>query len=311
MYLITGGAGFIGSHIVHRLVELGEGVRILDDFSSGRRENLAGIEDRVTVIDADIQNLEAIRPHFTGVRHVVHLAALSSVVFSMENPVAANAVNIGGTLNVLVAARDAGAKRLVFAASAAAYGDSPVLPRTESQAPRPLSPYALTKVTGENYCQIFTALFGLDAVALRFFNIFGPRQNPDSPYTGVLSKFIKAYIEGRSPVIYGDGGQSRDFTYVDNVVQAVLLACEAQNAGGKVINVGVGRSFTLNQTISLLNEIFGYEARPSYDSSRPGDVRESVADITMARQILRYEPAINFEEGLRRTVDWYRAASLK
>jgi nucleoside-diphosphate-sugar epimerase len=219
----------------------------------------------------------------------------------------ANEVNVTGTLNVLLAARDAGVKRLVFAASAAAYGDNPTMPRVETLTPDPLSPYALAKVAGEYYCRVFTTIYGLETVALRFFNIFGPRQNPDSPYTGVLSKFIPAYERGNTPVIFGDGEQSRDFTYVDNVVDATLKACTAPGASGKVINVGVGRSYTLNQTITILNHIFGQNVEPRYGPPRPGDARHSLADISLARQVLGYEPLVSFEEGLRRTVEWFRA----
>ncbi len=305
-YLVTGGAGFIGSHLVQELVARGDEVRVLDNFSTGKRVNLEAVRDRIAIHEADIRELEQIRPLFAGVDYVVHLAALSSVVRSVEDPVGTNAVNLGGTLHVLVAARDAGVKRVVSAASAAAYGNNPTLPRRESDAPDPLSPYALTKLAGEYYCRIFTRLYQLEAVALRFFNIFGPRQDPESPYTGVLSKFITAYLRGRTPVIFGDGEQSRDFTYVANVVDAVLLACRAPDAPGATINVGTGESYTLNQTIALLNRIFGREVTPRYDPPRPGDVRESRADISRARQVLGYEPRVRFEPGLRQTVEWYK-----
>jgi UDP-N-acetylglucosamine/UDP-N-acetyl-alpha-D-glucosaminouronate 4-epimerase len=307
-YLVTGGAGFIGSHIVEELVRRGHAVRVYDNFSTGRHENLASVGEPIDLIEADIRDLEALRVALAGADGVIHLAALSSVAFSLADPVASNAVNVGGTVNVLVAARDAGVKRVVFAASAAVYGDSPEMPRVETQEPRPLSPYALTKFAGEHYCQIFTRVFGLETVALRYFNIFGPRQNPDSPYTGVLSKFITAYLRGQTPHIFGDGEQSRDFTHVSNVVDATLRASESPAASGRVINVGVGRSTTLNQTIALLNSIFGCEVRPQYEAERPGDVRESRADIRLARELLGYQPVIDFEAGLRQTVDWYREA---
>jgi UDP-N-acetylglucosamine/UDP-N-acetyl-alpha-D-glucosaminouronate 4-epimerase len=308
MYLVTGGGGFIGSHIVHELVAAGEEIRVLDNFATGRAENLVEVRDRITLCEGDIRDLEKIRPHFTDVDYVVHLAAIPSVPRSVADPVTSNAVNINGTLNVLLAARDARVKRLVFAASSAAYGDNPVLPRLESHEPRPLSPYALTKLTGEYYCQIFTHLYGLEAVALRYFNIFGPRQNPDSPYTGVLSKFIAAYARGETPMIFGDGEQSRDFTYVANAVSATLLACTAPGVGGKIINVGVGERYTLNQTIALLNKIFGRQVTPCYAPPRQGDVLHSQADISLARQLLGYEPKVRFEQGLRQTVEWYRRA---
>lgn len=306
-YVVTGGAGFIGSHLVREILARGESVLVIDDLSSGSLENLEGVFDRVQFANADIRDLDRIRPLFEGGQYVIHLAARSSVALSIEDPVTSTAVNIGGTVNVLMAARDARVKRVVFADSAAVYGDSPVLPRVESQEPQPLSPYALTKLTGEYFCRIFTDVFGLEAAPLRFFNIFGPRQNPRSPYTGVLSKFIVAYLTGDTPVIFGDGEQSRDFTYVANVVDAVLRACSAPEAPGRAINVGVGASFTLNQTIALLNRIFGREVKPQYAPPRPGDVLHSRADVTLARQLLGYEPKVSFEEGLRMTVDWCRS----
>jgi nucleoside-diphosphate-sugar epimerase len=307
-YLVTGGSGFIGSHIVDELLRRGERVRVLDNLSTGRKQNLDHVAGKIEFHELDIRDLERIRPVFSGVDYVIHLAAIPSVPRSVKDPLTSNAVNIDGTLHVLLAARDAGVKRLVFAASSSAYGDNPVLPRVESHAPRPLSPYGLTKLAGEYYCHLFTRLYGLETVALRYFNIFGPRQNPDSPYSGVLSLFIAAYIRGQVPVIFGDGEQSRDFTYVANAVQATLLACTAPvAAAGKVINVGVGESFTLNRTIELLNGIFGRLVKPQYRPTREGDVRESLADISLARELLGYEPAFRYEDGLRRTVEWYRA----
>lgn len=306
-YLVTGGAGFIGSNIAEELLRAGQTVRVLDNLSTGRAENLAAVLDRITFYELDICNLEQIRPCFAGIDYVLHLAALPSVPRSVADPLSANRVNIEGTLNVLLAARDAKVKRVVFAASSAAYGDNPILPRVESHEPRPMSPYALTKVAGEYYCTIFTRLYGLEAVALRYFNIFGPRQNPYSQYTGVLSKFITAYIQGTTPIIFGDGEQSRDFTYIDNVADATLRACTAPDAAGQVINVGVGGRFTLNQTVSLLNRIFGKEVTPEYAPPRGGDVLHSQADISLARQVLGYEPKVAYEQGLRKTVEWYRS----
>ena len=308
LYLVTGGAGFIGSHIVEELVQRGESVRVLDNLSSGRRENLASVQDKVDFRECDIRDLEAIRPVLEGVDNVIHLAALSSVARSIEDPVSTTLVNLNGTLHVLLAARDVQAKRVVMAATAAAYGDNPSLPRVETQMPQPLSPYALTKLAGEYYGQIFHRIFGLEVVALRYFNIFGPRQNPQSPYTGVLSKFIVAYLRGQTPTIFGDGEQSRDFTFVTNVVDATLRACLAPAAPGKVINVGTGRGSTLNQTIALLNQILGVQVIPQYAPPRVGDVRHSTADISLARTTLSYEPRVSLEDGLRRTVAWLRTA---
>ena len=308
LYLITGGAGFIGSHIVDEVLRRGDTVRVLDNFSTGLAPNLAAVRNRITVHEQDIRDLEKIRPCFEGVDYVIHLAALASIPRSIADPITSNAVNIDGTLNVLVAARDAHAKRVVFAASSSAYGDNPILPRVETHEPRPLSPYALMKLTGEYYCKVFTNIYGLETVALRYFNIFGPRQNPNSPYTGVLSLFNAAYIRGTTPVIYGDGGQSRDFTFVANFVDATLRACIAPGASGSVFNVGVGEQHTLNEIITLLNKIFGREVKPRYDAPRVGDVRESLADISRARSVLGYKPMVTFEEGLRLTVEWYRAA---
>jgi nucleoside-diphosphate-sugar epimerase len=306
-YLVTGGSGFIGSNIVDELLHRNQEVAVLDNLSTGRKENLAGVLDRIAFHEADIRDLDEIRPYFQNTDYVIHLAALPSVPRSVADPITSNAVNIDGTLNVLVAARDAKVKRVVFAASSSAYGDNPVLPRVETHMPRPLSPYALTKLAGEYYCVMFTRLYGLEAVALRYFNIFGPRQNPDSPYTGVLSIFIAAYLRDQVPTIFGDGEQSRDFTFVSNAVDATLRACAAEGAAGKVINVGTGDRFTLNQTIALLNKIFSKKVAPNHGPVRQGDVRESHADITLARQFLGYEPLVRFEDGLRKTVDWARA----
>ncbi len=307
LYLVTGGAGFIGSHIVDELLRRGESVRVLDNLSTGHAENLAAVRQKIDFQETDIRNLDEIRPCFEGVDYVLHLAAIPSVPRSVEDPLTSNSVNLDGTLNVLVAARDASAKRLVFSASSAAYGDHPALPRVESQEPRPLSPYALAKLAGEYYCQIFTRVYGLETVALRYFNIFGPRQAPDSPYSGVLSLFIAAYLHNETPTIYGDGEQSRDFTYVDNAVDATLRACAGSDPVGKVINVGTGERHTLNETISLLNGIFGQKVTPRYDAPRAGDVKHSHADITLARNLLGYEAKVNFQEGLQQTVNWFRS----
>ena len=306
LYLITGGAGFIGSHIVEELVRRGESVRILDNLSTGRKENLSAVLDKVDFHDGDICDPEMLRGVFEGVDYVIHLAALSSVVRSIEDPVATTQVNMIGTVQVLLAAREAHVRRVVMAATGAAYGDNPVLPRVETQMPDPLSPYALVKLAGEFYGKIFHRLFGLEFVALRFFNVFGPRQNPKSPYTGVMSKFITAYLSGKTPTIFGNGEQSRDFVYVASIVDGTLRACEKPGVAGKVINIGTGVGTTLNQTIKLLNHILNVQVTPQYGPPRLGDVMHSTADISLARAVLGYEPLVSFEEGLRRTVAWLR-----
>ncbi len=306
LYLVTGGAGFIGSHIVEELDRRGESIRILDDLSTGRKENLSAVLDKVDLQVGSICDPEKLRQVFQGVDYVIHLAALSSVVRSVEDPVATTEVNLIGTLQVLLAARDARVKRMVMAATGAAYGDNPTLPRVETQMPDPLSPYALVKLAGEYYGKIFNRLFGLDFVALRYFNVFGPRQNPKSPYTGVMSKFITAYLSGKTPTIFGNGEQSRDFVYVANIADATLRACVRPEAAGKVINVGTGVGATLNQTIQLLNRIMEVEVKPNYGPPRLGDVMHSTADISLARATLDYQPIVSFEEGLRRTVAWLR-----
>jgi nucleoside-diphosphate-sugar epimerase len=306
LYLVTGGAGFIGSHTVEELVSRGDSVRVLDDLSTGRKENLSSVLSKIEFREGDIRDLEAIQPLFEGVNYVIHFAAASSVLRSIKEPVATTQVNLMGTLNVLVASRDARVKRMVMAATGAIYGDNPVLPRVETQMPDPLSPYAIVKLAGEYFGQVFHRLFGLEFVALRYFNIFGPRQNPLSQYSGVLSKFVRAYLSGTTPVIHGTGEQSRDFTYVANVVDATLRACQAPQAPGKVINVGTGRGTSLNRAIQILNQILGFQVTPQHDPPRVGDFMHSTADVTVARTVLGYEPSVTFEEGLRRTVEWMR-----
>jgi nucleoside-diphosphate-sugar epimerase len=306
LYLVTGGAGFIGSHTVEELVRRGESVRVLDDLSTGKKENLAAVMDKIDFREGDIRNLEAFRPLFEEVDYVIHFAAASSVLRSIREPVETTQVNLMGTLNILVTARDARVKRVSMACTGAVYGNNPVLPRVETQMPDPLSPYAIVKLAGEYFGLVFHRLFGLEFVALRYFNIFGPRQNPLSQYSGVLSKFIRAYLTGQTPTVHGTGEQSRDFTYVANVVDATLRACKAPEAPGKVINVGTGRGSTLNQALGFLNQIVGVQVTPNHEPPRVGDFMHSTADITQARKILGYEPLVDFEEGLRRTVEWMR-----
>ena len=310
-YLVTGGAGFIGSNTVGELVRRGHSVVVLDDLSAGKEENLADVRNKITFIKGTITDIEIIRKAIFEADYVIHLAARTSVPYSMKDPVETNRVNIDGTLNVLVAARDARVKRIVFAASSSAYGETPTLPKTENMQPMPISPYGVTKYVGELYAQTFGRCFGLENVCLRYFNIFVPRQDPSSVYSGVLAKFCSAFLEETEPVIYGDGTQSRDFTYVENAVQANLLACEAPSASGKVFNVGTGGRVNLNEIVAALGTISGKPLKPRYDPPRDGDIRDSQADISLARAILGYEPSVGLEEGLRRTFEWYRAGQAK
>jgi nucleoside-diphosphate-sugar epimerase len=310
-YLVTGGAGFIGSHIVDQLVQRGQEVVVLDDLSAGKEANLAGVRDKIDFHIGSITDLAAVQSACKGVQYVIHLAARTSVPRSVLNPLETNHVNIDGMLNVLVAARDAQVRRFVFAASSAAYGETPTLPKVESMPAQPISPYGLTKYVGELYAQVFGRVYGLENACLRYFNVFGPRQDPTSQYSGVLSRFMLAVIEGQAPVVYGDGEQSRDFTYVDNIVDETLRACEAPGATGLVFNGGTGARITLNQVLKLLEQITGKAVKPKYDAPRDGDIRDSQADVSLARKILGYEPRVLFEEGLKRTWDWYKQAYTK
>ncbi len=310
-YLVTGGAGFIGSNTVDELVRRGHSVVVLDDLSAGKEDNLADVRNKITFIKGSITDIEVIRKAIYEADYVIHLAARTSVPLSMKDPVETNRINIDGTLNVLVAARDAKVKRIVFAASSSAYGETPTLPKVETMAPMPISPYGVTKYVGELYAQTFGRCYGLENVCLRYFNIFGPRQDPSSPYSGVLAKFCTAFLDESEPVIFGDGTQSRDFTYVDNAVQANLLACEAPNASGKVFNVGTGQRITLNDVVQTLGRKSGKPIAPRYEPARDGDIRDSQADITRAREYLAYEPLVQFDEGLERTFEWYRVSQAK
>ncbi len=310
-YLVTGGAGFIGSHIVDALVARGEQVVVLDDFSSGKTQNLAAARGAIELVRGSICDLDAVRQACHGVDFVLHQAARTSVPRSVEDPLETNHVNIDGTLNVLLAARDAKVKRVVFAASSAVYGETPALPKAESMAPVPISPYGVTKYVGELYAQVFGRTYGLENVSLRYFNVFGPRQDADSPYSGVLSKFCTALLAGQTPVIFGDGSQSRDFTYVENVVQANLLACEAKDVSGMVLNVGTGARITLNEVLEMLGRISGRPSKPEHLPPRTGDILHSQADISLARKHLGYSPTVGFEEGLRRTWEWYKQQAEK
>jgi nucleoside-diphosphate-sugar epimerase len=310
-YLITGGAGFIGSHIAEELVRRGYSVVVLDDLSSGKEANLAHLTGNIDLVKGSVCDPSAVASACRGADYVLHLAARTSVPRSVLEPIQTNHVNVDGTLNVLIAARDAKVKRVVFAASSSAYGETLELPKRESMEPSPISPYGVTKLVGELYARVCGRVYGLENVSLRYFNVFGPRQDPTSQYSGVLSRFISALLSGKQPVVYGDGEQSRDFTYVGNVVDASLRACEASGASGKVFNVGTGTRFTLNQTLRLLEQISGKNARAQYDPPRTGDIRDSQADISLAREILGYRPAVGFEEGLRRTWEWYASIAEK
>jgi len=309
-YLVTGGAGFIGSHIVEALVRRGERVRVLDNLSTGKRENLeqfaSDVASGIELIEGDIRDFETTRRAVDGVDIIFHEAAIPSVPRSVNDPLLNHESNINGTFNVLLAARDAGVRRLIYAASSSAYGERGTGAKVEDQLPSPLSPYAVAKLVGEYYCQVFTHVYGLETVALRYFNVFGPRQDPSSPYSGVISKFITALLGGDTPVVYGDGEQSRDFTYVANVVAANLRAAEAPEAAGHVINLGVRQRTTLNQILAELQNIIGSNITPRYEPARIGDVRHSLADITRAQRLLGFKPIVGLTEGLRYTVDWYR-----
>jgi nucleoside-diphosphate-sugar epimerase len=310
-YVVTGGAGFIGSNIVDELVRRGESVVVVDDLSAGKEDNLAESRNKISFIKGSINDIEAVRRSMHEADYVVHLAARTSVPRSVKDPLETNRVNIEGTLNVLLAARDAKVKRVVLAASSSAYGETPTLPKIESMQPEPISPYGVTKYACELYAQMFGRVYGLQNVSLRYFNVFGPRQDPGSPYSGVLSKFCAAFLEGTEPVVYGDGEQTRDFTYIDNVVQATLLACEAPAASGRVVNVGTGERTSLNQTLELLREISGSKLEAKYEAAREGDIRDSQADITLGRELLGYHPTVDFPEGLRRTFAWYQESQAK
>ena len=310
-YVVTGGAGFIGSNTVDELVRRGASVVVLDDLSGGKEENLAEVRNKISFIKGSINDLEAVRRTMHEADYVLHLAARTSVPRSIKDPLETNRVNIEGTLNVLLAARDAKVKRVVLAASSSAYGETPVLPKVETMQPQPISPYGVTKYVGELYAQMFGRVYGLQNVSLRYFNVFGPRQDPASPYSGVLSKFCTAFLEQTEPVVFGDGEQTRDFTYIENVVQANLLACEAPGASGRAINVGTGDRISLNQTLQLLREISGNSLEAKYDPAREGDIRDSQADLTLSRELLNYEPTVNFAEGLRRTFAWYQESQAK
>ncbi len=307
-YLITGIAGFIGSSIARALLAQGDEVRGIDNFSTGKRENIAEIAGKIDFREVDLANLDALHDACRGVDYVFHEAAIPSVPKSVLDPLGSNRANVDGTVHLLIAARDAKVKRVVYAASSSAYGDTPTLPKHEGMSPNPISPYAVAKLASEYYMTSFYRCYGLETVCLRYFNIFGPRQDPSSPYSGVLAKFITQMLQGEQPTIFGDGLQSRDFTYIDNTVNANLLAAKAPaaEAAGKVFNVATGERYDLNQTFQLLKKILGFKGEVKYGPDRAGDVKHSLADLSRTEKGLGYKPMVNFEEGLRRTVDWYR-----
>jgi UDP-glucose 4-epimerase len=308
LYLITGIGGFIGSSVARALLARGERVRGVDNFSTGNRDNIAEIRDRIDFREADILDLDAMHQACAGADFVLHQAAIPSVPKSVLDPLGSNRANIDGTVNVLVAARDAKVKRVVYAASSSCYGDTPTLPKHEAMKPDPISPYAVAKLASEQYMISFYRCYGLETVALRYFNVFGPRQDPSSPYSGVLAKFITVMLRGEQPTIYGDGEQSRDFTFIDNVVEGNLLACKAPaaKAAGQAFNVATGRRITLNETFKVLQSLTSYSGQPRYEAERGGDIKHSLADISKAEAGLAYKTSVDFEEGLRRTVEWYR-----
>jgi nucleoside-diphosphate-sugar epimerase len=303
--LVTGGAGFIGSHLVEALLKINYQVRVLDNFMTGKRQNISSILSHIQLIEGDLRDFETVRKAAEAVDFIFHLGALPSVPRSIQDPITSNDVNIQGTLHVLEAAKQMKVKRVIFSSSSSVYGDSPILPKREDAVPNPLSPYAVTKLAGEHYCKVYYKIYGLETVCLRYFNVFGPKQDPTSQYAAAIPRFINALLVNKPPLVYGDGEQSRDFTYVDNVVQANILAIEAPEAPGKILNIAYGKQVTVNELIKTLNAILGKNIQPIYESSRPGDIRHSLADISQARRILGFSPTVSLEEGLRRAVAWF------
>ncbi len=301
-YLITGAAGFIGSHLVETLLQRGESVRGFDSFATGRRSNIAPFMDRIEFVEGDVRDREAVRDAVNGVDYILHQAALPSVPRSVADPATSNDVNVTGTMNMLVAARDAGVKRLVFASSSSVYGANPALPKVETMWPDPVSPYAVSKLAGEKYCISFDRIYGMRTIALRYFNVFGPRQDPDSQYSAVIPKFIKAMLAGQSPIIHGDGEQSRDFTYIDNTVSANLLAAVTECETGVAVNCACHDRITLNELVRRINIQLGTDIRAEYTEPRKGDVKHSFADISRAGELFGYRPVVSFDEGLGRTI---------
>ncbi len=305
-YLVTGGAGFIGSNIAEELVSLGEEVVVFDNLSTGHEGNIEHIRQDITFVKGDIRNASEVRKALNGVDYVLHQAALASVPRSIDDPLLVNEVNVGGTLTVLDESRHASVKCVVYAASSSAYGDSEVLPKREDMLPAPLSPYAVSKLVGEHYCSVYSEVYGLPTISIRYFNVFGPRQDPASQYAAVIPIFISHLLDGKAPTIYGDGEQSRDFTYVGNIVKANIMAAKSDKAAGQFVNIACGGRFTLNELYRMLCELIGVSIDPVYSDPRQGDVKHSHADISMAEELLGYSVETDFEEGLKRTVEWYK-----
>jgi UDP-glucose 4-epimerase len=305
VYVVTGGGGFIGSHIVEELIRRKQTVKIIDDFSTGKRENVEPFRNGVEIIETDLAEARDLAQVLKGADYVIHQAAIPSVPKSMLDPVKSHSANVDATLQLLVASRDAGVRRVVYASSSSLYGDSPSLPKHEAMMPDPLSPYGAQKLFSEIYCQVFTRAYGLETVSLRYFNVFGPRQDATSQYSGVLALFIPAVLKDRQPTIYGDGLQSRDFTYVQNVVEGNLLACTAPGVAGQVFNIACGDRITVNSMLQQINKITEKDIRPVYAEPRAGDIKHSQADVSRAKEFLGYEPKVTFEEGLRHTIEWY------
>jgi nucleoside-diphosphate-sugar epimerase len=305
-YLVTGGAGFIGSHLAEHLSTAGESVRVIDNFLTGKRQNLDAFRDRIELVEGDLRDPAACRAACRGVEVVLHQAAMPSVPKSVSDPLTSHQCNIDGTLNLLMAAKESGVRRVVIAASSSAYGESPALPKVESMRSDPLSPYAVQKLAAEQYARAWAKCYGLQTLSLRYFNVFGPRQDPKSQYAAAIPAFVTAIFRGEPPTVYGDGEQTRDFTYIENVVRANLLAATAPTADGTSMNIACGERITINRVIARINELLGTNVRPRYVDARPGDIKHSLADIALAKQLIGYTPAVSFDEGLRRSIDWYR-----
>ncbi len=305
LYLVTGGAGFVGSHIIEALVEKGEDVRVLDNFSTGKEENISPFAGRIEILKGDVRDALLCEHAMKGVEYVVHLAALHEVPRSVEQPLETHEINVTGILNLLIAAKGASVRRFVYASSSAVYGDSPVLPRVEESVSPVSSPYAASKMAGEHYCRLFSSLYGLETVSLRYFNLYGPRQDSASQYAGVIPKFVSALLSDTAPTIYGDGEQSRDFLYVKDCVGATLAACRTSGISGEVMNIGTGKQTTVNQLCKLIQEILGRRIQPRFDAPQPGDIRYDYASVNKARRLLSYEPLWDLHRGLEKTVEWY------